>query len=160
MSDPVYVYNFDHASGVFVGASDARPDPMQPGQYLLPAFATWDAPPPFDRATQFARFVAGAWRVEAIPQPAPEAAAPAPASPEARSPVDSYPVTPASREDMLRQAQAQLLAASDWVVIRAMERGEAVPADWAAYRQTVRDVDKQDSWPSDVKWPVAPGVAA
>jgi Phage tail assembly chaperone protein len=38
------VYNYD-PSGLLQGSSDAFPDPMKEGDYLLPAFSTFTAPP-------------------------------------------------------------------------------------------------------------------
>ncbi|PTT75173.1 hypothetical protein DBR42_29465 [Pelomonas sp. HMWF004] len=49
-----------------------------------------------------------------------------------------------------RAKRDELLAACDWVVTRAYERGQPVPADWATYRQALRD------WPSQPGWPDAP----
>lgn len=48
------------------------------------------------------------------------------------------------------------LAQSDWIVLRASERGELVPAAWTSYRQALRDVPLQPGFPADVKWPQAP----
>jgi hypothetical protein len=45
-ADPVvYVYNYDE-NGIYIDASKARPDPLIPNQYLLPAKATFISPPP------------------------------------------------------------------------------------------------------------------
>lgn len=150
------VFNFDH-SGYYCGTSDARPDPMTPGAFLLPAFATFD-PVPLTGASERARFVQGRWVVEAVPAPEPEPHV-MPAAPVQQARPESYPVTFADPADMARYTQAQLLSASDWVVLRAMERGEPVPPEWREYRQALRDVDKQDTFPADVAWPVAPGGA-
>lgn len=40
----------------------------------------------------------------------------------------------------LRAERDRRLAESDWVVVRAYERGEPVPEAWAQYRQTLRDL--------------------
>lgn len=40
----------------------------------------------------------------------------------------------------LRAERDRRLAASDWIVARAYERGEPVPEAWAQYRQTLRDL--------------------
>jgi hypothetical protein len=47
------------------------------------------------------------------------------------------------------------LAASDWIVTRATERGEPVPAEWVAYRQALRDITGQAD-PLAIIWPTAP----
>lgn len=52
-----------------------------------------------------------------------------------------------TRKDRLREAWAALraerdrrLAATDWVVVKAYERGEPIPEIWANYRQALRDL--------------------
>ena len=47
------------------------------------------------------------------------------------------------------------LSATDWRVVVATERGESVPAEWAAYRQALRDVTTQAD-PLEIQWPTAP----
>ena len=56
------IYNYDRDSGEFIDAADADPDPLTPGEYLLPAFAT-PTEPPATRPLQAAVFDAkvGAW---------------------------------------------------------------------------------------------------
>ncbi len=52
-----------------------------------------------------------------------------------------------------RQERNSLLAASDWTQVAD------APVDkvaWAAYRQELRDVTSQETFPSEVTWPVAP----
>ena len=52
----------------------------------------------------------------------------------------------------------RFLADSDWVVTKAVEAGEAVAAEWVAYRQSLRDLTDDDAWPilEDADWPSAP----
>lgn len=52
-----------------------------------------------------------------------------------------------TKEDRIAEAWAALraernrrLAETDWIVVRAYERGESVPEAWAAYRQALRDL--------------------
>jgi hypothetical protein len=54
-----------------------------------------------------------------------------------------------------RERDARLLA-SDWVVVLAYERGEAVPQLWLDYRQALRDVPTQVGFPYSVEWPTTP----
>lgn len=49
-----------------------------------------------------------------------------------------------------------LLAASDWVTLRAIESGEDVPEEWTSYRQALRDVPQQTGFPQTINWPAAP----
>lgn len=67
--------------------------------------------------------------------------------------------TPAAIAVEMRASRDQLLARSDWVVTRATELGEAVPAAWLAYRQALRDLPEQGSFPTEVSWPEPPQVS-
>ena len=49
------------------------------------------------------------------------------------------------------------LAASDWVALRGLERGEPVPKAWRDYRQSLRDVPKQLD-PTAIDWPEPPAA--
>ena len=56
----------------------------------------------------------------------------------------------------LRAERDRLLAACDWVVVKAQEAGEDVPAAWANYRTLLRDLPKATSDPANPTWPTAP----
>lgn len=50
------------------------------------------------------------------------------------------------------------LGACDWVVTKAAEAGETVPAEWVTYRQALRDITEHTDWPhlDENDWPVSP----
>ena len=57
----------------------------------------------------------------------------------------------------LRAKRDELLAACDWVVVKAQEAGEVLATPWANYRTLLRDVPAQDvDGPGDVVWPDPP----
>lgn len=62
----------------------------------------------------------------------------------------------------IRSERDQKLAESDWRVIVEVEKaavddlGIQYPMAWAAYRQALRDITKQSTFPNSVEWPVAP----
>ena len=56
----------------------------------------------------------------------------------------------------LRAERDRLLAACDWVVVKAQEAGEAVPAAWATYRQALRDLPANTADPANPVWPTKP----
>jgi hypothetical protein len=60
------------------------------------------------------------------------------------------------RDNEARAKRDRLLAETDWIVTRAIERAEAVPEVWAAYRQALRDVPEQEGFPVTIVWPEAP----
>ncbi|MCT4701237.1 phage tail assembly chaperone [Enterobacteriaceae bacterium H20N1] len=60
------------------------------------------------------------------------------------------------RAEEVRQRRDMLLAASDWVVLRAQETGEPVDKEWAEYRQNLRDISEQAGYPFKIHWPGQP----
>ena len=56
------IYNYEPATGVLVSAADADESPLEPGVYLIPAFAT-DIEPPQCAAGRVAVFSGEAWAV-------------------------------------------------------------------------------------------------
>jgi hypothetical protein len=47
------------------------------------------------------------------------------------------------------------LAETDWVIIKYLEAGQAVPEAWATYRQALRDLPQNAQFDGD-DWPVKP----
>ena len=56
----------------------------------------------------------------------------------------------------VRAERDSLIAKTDWVVIRAKELGQTVPADIFAYRGDLRQVPDQEGFPHTIVWPTAP----
>lgn len=63
--------------------------------------------------------------------------------------------TLAARWRNVRAERDRRLAACDWIVARASERGEPVPLDWTVYRQALRDITQQLD-PLAIRWPEPP----
>ena len=55
----------------------------------------------------------------------------------------------------VRAKRDALLAATDWVSVRAFELGQTVPEAWATYRQALRDITEQTD-PFCISWPALP----
>jgi len=57
-----------------------------------------------------------------------------------------------------RRKRDILLLESDWVVTKALEAGETVPAAWVTYRQALRDMPDHTEWPNvdENDWPTKP----
>ena len=55
-----------------------------------------------------------------------------------------------------RDSRDKLLAECDWLVVKALELAQAVPAEWATYRQALRDLPQQAGFPTTINWPVKP----
>jgi len=70
-------------------------------------------------------------------------------------------------QDRIREAWAAFraernrrLEKTDWLVVRAYERGEPVPEAWAAYRQALRDLPgrltDEQVLSGEIPWPEPP----
>lgn len=53
-----------------------------------------------------------------------------------------------------------LLANSDWTQLADVPLTAEEKADWATYRQALRDVPSQPGFPNNIVWPAAPNGAA
>jgi hypothetical protein len=67
---------------------------------------------------------------------------------------DPLPVDQAA--DNIRAHRGNLLAETDWLVIKAYERNENISAEWEVYRQELRDITAQQGFPYSVEWPTKP----
>ena len=56
----------------------------------------------------------------------------------------------------VREIRDRLLTETDWVTIRATERGDPVPTEWQTYRQALRDITEQTGFPEEIEWPQEP----
>jgi hypothetical protein len=56
----------------------------------------------------------------------------------------------------VRIERDRLLAASDWVTIRAKELGQTVPQAWFDYRGDLRQIPEQAGFPHSVTLPTEP----
>ena len=56
----------------------------------------------------------------------------------------------------VRAERDKLLASCDWMAIKAFEAGSTLSAEWATYRQALRDVTAQEGFPLDVTYPDKP----
>lgn len=50
----------------------------------------------------------------------------------------------------------QLLADTDWLVIKTREHNQSLPAAWKNYRNELRDIPEQTGFPYDIAWPEMP----
>ena len=57
---------------------------------------------------------------------------------------------------MQRQVRNDLLAMSDWTQLGDVALTTAKVAEWATYRQALRDLDVNGDDPADVDWPTQP----
>ena len=71
--------------------------------------------------------------------------------------VDHQP-TPEEKASAIRAQRNGLLAASDWTQVPDCPLASSVKGKWFTYRQSLRDITKQDTFPESVDWPEAPSA--
>ncbi|PRF79644.1 hypothetical protein C6Q12_03855 [Burkholderia multivorans] len=72
-----------------------------------------------------------------------------------------YPAGAPQTASVVRASRNSALAACDWIAIRQADAGTLSDAQWAAwraYRQALRDIPQQASFPSEVVWPSPPAL--
>jgi hypothetical protein len=158
------VYHVDPVTGLPLGTSEADASPLEPGEWLVPAYATLQAPPKLP-AGFAAVLMDGEWTsvedhrgekvwttegayieiAELGPLP-PGAAATMPDAVRLQEEADRVAARRAQRN--------RLLAACDWTQLGDAPLDADTKAAWASYRQSLRDLDMATS-----VWPVAPGEA-
>tara|TARA_R100001594_G_scaffold120856_1_gene156568 strand:- start:128 stop:463 length:336 start_codon:yes stop_codon:yes gene_type:complete len=57
-------------------------------------------------------------------------------------------------EEEVRSKRNKLLEESDYIVIKSLESGDAIPAKWKTYRQELRDINFSDY--NNITWPEKP----
>lgn len=62
----------------------------------------------------------------------------------------------AKAAESVRTQRDAKLAESDWMVIKSAETGIALAAEWATYRQALRDITEQDGFANEIDWPSEP----
>ena len=128
-------YNYDSSTGEYAGEEIAHPDPRDPGRFLLPAQATFTAPP---------QTTAG--RVAVFD-----------AVKEVWTTPESGPAT-AELWAQVRAKRDGLLGQNDWTQMPDSPLTTAQTTTWAVYRQALRDITQQAD-PAAVVWPAVPNSA-
>jgi len=59
-------------------------------------------------------------------------------------------------ESNIRYKRDLLLQETDWIVVKAYDQNQNIPAEWNVYRQALRDVTAQEGFPYSVTWPTKP----
>jgi hypothetical protein len=62
----------------------------------------------------------------------------------------------AALSSQLRRQRDNLLSGSDWIVTMHTEIGTDIPVQWKTYRQALRDITAQETFPQSVVWPTEP----
>lgn len=132
------IFHYDPYTGVYTCEGVADRSPLEANVWLLPAYATFDAPPKVAKGQQ-AVYVDDAWQVQDIPvPPAPKPAPELTPEPESERPTDPRDL----RADAFRRE-------ADPLFFQA-QRGEATMEDWLAKVDEIRarypyDSTEQDS---------------
>lgn len=131
-------YGYEPITGEYTGEVNAWASPLEPGEFLLPALATF-VEPPATQEGKFRKWNGSAWVYEDIPQP-------------------PLPVAPTTEflSAEVRSERNGLLVASDFTQLPDVPIDSVNKAEWAVYRQALRDVPQQVGFPQEVTWPQMP----
>jgi len=62
----------------------------------------------------------------------------------------------AEKSAAIRAERDKKLVETDWIAVKAFETNGNIPALWQLYRQALRDVTAQETFPESVVWPTKP----
>lgn len=130
------VYSFD-ASGAYVGPvtlDSSDESPLEPGVYLIPAGAVETAPP-VPSAGEFAKWINGAWVLEALP-----------VAPPPTQPTDDEIIF--AKKQAVRTVREGILNRLAGIALAAYLSGDtATTAAYVTVRQGLLEIT--DNWPTD-----------
>lgn len=122
------VFNYDE-DGHFTGVTNAHPNPEEPGEFLLPARASFMSPPTHDTATHRAKYQGNnAWHVE----------------PRQIVNVNGQQVELRSDADLRPIAQTMLNETTD-EILECFENSSTPANDIIVYRRALRKVIRGES---------------
>jgi len=145
------IYNYHPVTKEYLPPIDGKPvladpDPLRPGEFLIPAFAT-EKPLPAAKKGFTRCFINGAWtQVEDHRGTAVyviDDASGATTIIDFLGPIASGYTTAepsAVAQRIFLSSAMTALSVSDITVLRCYENGVAVPAEWASYRGALRDI--------------------
>lgn len=123
------VFSYHPETGEYVGEDIAFPNPLEEGQYIIPAYSTV-VEPPKEQEGKVIVWTGLQWSFEDIVVSKEQKAAEA------------------------RYRRNSLLAQSDWRMFPDIPDKHVT--SWAIYRQSLRDLPQQEGFPETINWPTAP----
>jgi len=57
-------------------------------------------------------------------------------------------------ENNIRSERNQKLEETDWIVTKSLELNQSIPENYVSYRQALRDITQQETFPWHVDWPI------
>lgn len=138
------IYHYSPETRLYLDNSVANESPLEPGVYLVPAYATSVAPPHVDNSKQ-AFWRDDRWEVSGIPV----------TNPEIKPQENNNPLI-TSTWDTTRIHRNTLLAYSDRTQLPDAPLTKEQRLTWKTYRQALRDIPEIFSNPASVVWPEPP----
>jgi len=161
-------YHHFNLAGVYLGTTDADPDPRNPDEFMPPPFGATTLPPPPHGPNQAAKLVDAAWvivpdfrgRKYWTPDRIEHVIYDVGVEPPADA-LDADPGPTAAELWAAHQAQAQAaLDASDMVALRCFKAGVAFPAEWLTYVNAMRAVVRAPTGDPTQPLPTRPAYPA
>jgi hypothetical protein len=138
----IQVYGFEASTGKYEGLEYAYEDPLDPGNYMMPANSTTQPPPSTNSDKEFSVWDGSRWTVTKIEKPD---------EPEEIKP------TQEQIWEMFRSERNYRISRTDYLFLE-----DAPPMTpekkqlWKEYRQALRDLPSHTSDPENPVWPTPP----
>ena len=135
------VYNYDPITKEFVSIGYAQESPLEPGVFLIPAYAT-ETPPPNIPLGKVAIWdiSTSTWNLNDVITPEPE--------PEPEPEPLTWQNIELQRNTLLRSSDYRIL----------LDANPETKELWIAYREVLRNITETFSTPESVIWPVPPEI--
>jgi len=139
------IYHYHPATRKYLYQDIADESPLEPGVFLLPAYATLVEPPKDIPKDSYLSWNGNDWEILKIPE-VPKALEPIPEEKELTDPWEE-----------LRLQRNHLLVSTDYLFLRDYQDLTAEKETiWRAYRQALRDLPKNTIDPTMPEWPIKP----
>ena len=163
------IWHYHPVTREYLGEGNARRDPEDDENHLIPADAT-TAEPPLVEANEVAQFdlETGDWQIKSdwrglkywtpdgdehlISEIGLE-----PSQDALYEPPPPPAPTLAEEAELARARRDAYLRASDWTQVQDAPLSEGERQEWRDYRQALRDVPGQPTFPAQIEWPSGPG---
>jgi hypothetical protein len=140
------IYHYHPYTRKYLYQDNADESPLEPGVFLLPAYATFVEPPCDIPEDSYISWSGNGWEILKIPD-----------IPKPLQTISEEPNLLVDPWEELRIQRNQLLSNTDYLFLRDyQDLSTEKETAWRAYRQALRDLPKNTIDPTTPEWPTKP----